>query len=783
MGELYSLLNKSRDGATLNRTLNTAASAKVLHMPSLLSELDRDLKDQDIEHESGRAEEGKNVQADSKPAKKKLNRLKLHKLKDKKQAAATAAGMKVNRDFPWHLQVQPMEIFGSHERDLSARGDAHRTTAYWKKEIKRHTNTLSIGGARLTRPEAFKSHFCRAFAEARLGHDDCAFSDYSAAIQAMPTNGAAYFNRSAIHCRLGRFESAIEDLGVAIERDPSHRAEYYGNRALLHRKLGNFAEAMNDYELSEYQRELRANRRRTFRRANTRSMNSAEQYQILAELGKAKDGTKLAACLQSNPETRSKAYIDEICDSLREQVLFKSLPEEILRGLSKMAKYVKVRSGHYVFNEGDIGNSMYVILAGEVTVRKSKVESPTNKSFRRRPAGIEEDMPSSGESILQELQDFIRKAPVNEIILANLGPGVSFGEIGDDAPPPSSEEETDESLVHKLKVMASTNKDKPNISIGDSEEAPSNYGSEDVDEADLLSDLASSDISSASASMKFKRRETTRQMRRRKASIYAEEDTELLMFETSPSANKILNMYRSWQVDHRVQSFRKSNIFAHWSDEDLEKLAKKAMMQQFASGSVLIEQRGAVDDLYFILCGVCRLSRKTNVAKPAEPSGHPARASSYTAILEDIEDDIHEPFSRYGAKPTPAKRAELREFEVGVIGCGQVAGEFAVLENHLQMPSPVTVTAMTTVDVLVITREELSDIMPCFYGESMVKIRENLRVNCMPHNIIRAKYADNRNWEREKRRLVLSSVTMNNRLRRVQQELEASEREVNQASR
>ncbi|GBG29825.1 Small glutamine-rich tetratricopeptide repeat-containing protein beta [Hondaea fermentalgiana] len=670
---------------------------------------------------------------------KKLQMKKLALRKPKGTGSKVTGDAQATRDFPWLLQTKSMEIFGSHAGDLSAREGAHRTANYWEKETKRLSSALASGSAHLTRSEAFKAHFCKAFAEAHLGRDEHALADYTAAIRAMPHNGPAYFNRSEMHARLGNYKAAIADLDAAIVRDAAHSAEYLGNRALLHRKLGHFAQAMSDYERAAVHRHMRANKRRTARLFELKSCNAAEEYKKLAAMGQSKVGrSALAALLNSDVRTRHGENIENICAALRELVLFKSIPFEILRGLAGLAQYIEISGGKYVFKQGDIGSSMFVILSGEVSVRKGVHEgggAAADRAVGQSADSVRETFHGKGasrRSVLDDLQEFVTKPPPEEITVARLRPGVSFGEIGDG--------------------IAS------NPSGGDgSLELPLPAYSESEEKEGLD----------------------------RRASIFVEKDAEFLVFKTSPSASKTLDAYRSWQIGHRIESFRRSSIFADWDQANLEKLAKMAMLQQFASGTILIAQGKPANDLFFVDCGVCRVSKEVDVSGTAQVQEHPIRATSYSALLDDANSQelpFQAGFSSNVSpksglrKSTPEKTESRRDFEVSIIGRGQVAGEFTVLENHLEIPSPVTVTALTTVDVLVIPREELSSIMHAFYGASMAKLRENLGVNTKPTKTLQSIYAENRNWEREKRKIVLSNVTMNNRLRRVQRELDASRR-------
>ena len=73
---------------------------------------------------------------------------------------------------------------------------------------------------------------------------------YVHALHIEPNNPWALFNRSISYFHLGLYKESVKDLNAAIEMEPT-RYEFYGNRAILHRKCGRFKAASVDYASME----------------------------------------------------------------------------------------------------------------------------------------------------------------------------------------------------------------------------------------------------------------------------------------------------------------------------------------------------------------------------------------------------------------------------------------------------------------------------------------------------------------------------------------------------
>ena len=61
-----------------------------------------------------------------------------------------------------------------------------------------------------------------------------------------PTDALAYSNRGSAYAKLGQFQEAINDFDQAIKLDPTPLR--YNNRGLAHGQFGQFQEALNDFD-------------------------------------------------------------------------------------------------------------------------------------------------------------------------------------------------------------------------------------------------------------------------------------------------------------------------------------------------------------------------------------------------------------------------------------------------------------------------------------------------------------------------------------------------------
>ena len=52
--------------------------------------------------------------------------------------------------------------------------------------------------------------------------------------------------------------------------------------------------------------------------------------------------------------------------------LFQDIPSELLSQISQISKAKDYESGEVIFNEGDYGDSMFIVIEGEVSIQKNR---------------------------------------------------------------------------------------------------------------------------------------------------------------------------------------------------------------------------------------------------------------------------------------------------------------------------------------------------------------------------------------------------------------------------
>ena len=66
----------------------------------------------------------------------------------------------------------------------------------------------------------------------------------------------------------------------------------------------------------------------------------------------------------------SEIPVDDLCGCLEHVALFKQLPEQYRRSIAEMMASTTFKTGETVFNEGDPGDTVYIIHSGRVSIRK-----------------------------------------------------------------------------------------------------------------------------------------------------------------------------------------------------------------------------------------------------------------------------------------------------------------------------------------------------------------------------------------------------------------------------
>mmetsp|Transcript_25430 Transcript_25430/g.41004 ORF Transcript_25430/g.41004 Transcript_25430/m.41004 type:complete len:737 (+) Transcript_25430:126-2336(+) len=597
-----------------------------------------------------------------------------------------------NREYSWILQKGPKEVFPGKLGDLSARGVSHRTDTCFIKEINLLSTALSTGTTKMTKQEAFRCFFNRAYAFARLDKNEKALRDYTSAIRIMPSSAPSYFNRSIALIKLGRYSEALRDLSTAIEIDPANRADYYHNRALLNRKIGLFSQSMGDYERAEEWLLKSLGKKKEGEQSSSKANLSYSRMPNLQCVEKDSFNL-LAQLLKTDPEYRDDKVVEQITHILSHRVPLKHTPIEILQTIARLARFKTYQKDTCVYKEGANFSSVYLSLSGELVLRKKN----DNKSLSKEETTI--------SKMLESSLHLLDGDSSNNVTIDTDGESVAVGHI-----------------------------------------YPGNF---------------------------FGMRESSEVRYHPLSAKVVHNELECLVFERNRETAILVQEFRTWQIGDVVQGLRTSAIFSHWGESDLYKAAELATVRHFAPGSTLIKQGDWVTNFFVLRRGVCSVEKRVDVSHATEtPLKHPIKSADYTTMFTEAKVMLEEKRRRRKKIKKGKKSADHRDFEVGVLTGGQVAGEFAILESHLVLPSPLTIKTTTMLEAITFSRDKLQNILALFYGESMARIRKNLRITNMPVHKVNNIYIQSSKWEREKTRIVLSNVKMNNRLRRCQSDYE-----------
>lgn len=193
------------------------------------------------------------------------------------------------------------------------------------------------------------------------------------------------------------------------------------------------------------------------------------------------------------------------------------------------------------------------------------------------------------------------------------------------------------------------------------------------------------------------------------------------------------------------------------------------ILTQFAPGKEIVRQGDLQNTLFIIRQGTCTISRTIDISSPLldkDDLGHPLQTREYPYVLHQVKASAN-----YHVKRREGKGV-WREFEVGVLTGGQVMNEFTVLENSTKIASPVTVRAATAVNTLVISAENITEIMDYFYGETMARFRKSLLLYSTYNDAtINKIYAERKGWQQQKKKIVKDNVKITNKLRRIKRDV------------
>jgi len=248
----------------------------------------------------------------------------------------------------------------------------------------------------------------------------------------------------------------------------------------------------------------------------------------------------------------------------------------------------------------------------------------------------------------------------------------------------------------------------------------------------------------------------------RRATIFVEEDAELLVFDLSNAetqAIQVLHDFQRWQIADRKQVIRQCSIFEDWTDEMLETLASECSDHKFTPGAIIVPLGEKISNLIVLKMGVCTVIKSCDVSDAAnQPLTHPVNSRNFLSLKNDAIS------TKFISCEGPQKGENWVDFEVATLTGGQVANELAVLELAKEIRSPVRIVAVTNVDMLVISSDQIARIKSLFYGKTMHRLTESFVSSNKSAYNVKEIYLKQNGWSEKKKKIVFENIRMNNRL-------------------
>jgi len=259
---------------------------------------------------------------------------------------------------------------------LSARGLYHRDRDYFSKELT-ETNQLIKSSSKLAMSHKGGSHqmylhyFQRALTLERLGQTAKAIEAYTVAIKNGRSEAQAYYNRSGLYQAQGKFDEAKKDLDKAVSLDPAN-IDYRYNRALLHRRTGNYLDAIQD-TMMRRALELQPHIAADVKAGKPVSLDP----EVLGKFKKTVDPL-IKALRITDAATRQKNILP-IIEFLKNLKYFQNFKNEyeILSIIASKVQLMTFPKGSYVFHEGDPGLHFFIVVDGEISIVKAIPGSAT----------------------------------------------------------------------------------------------------------------------------------------------------------------------------------------------------------------------------------------------------------------------------------------------------------------------------------------------------------------------------------------------------------------------
>lgn len=221
--------------------------------------------------------------------------------------------------------------------------------------------------------------------------------EFRTALTLDPALHQAHFNLSVSLLKMGNDSGALHEITLALHGDPVNE-QYLRNRALIYRRMGNFALAQSEYaklealpgaasialakvnapnppatgsfaKAASSAALLLQSRADSSSSTTTRTPTSREMEDGLFDhlFGKPTEDKVALVC---PPKERSAEMVDSIVARLQTVLVFQDFPAHVLRRVAELIEYEVVGCGKRFLLAEDHPHSFYVVLNGKLSVRR-----------------------------------------------------------------------------------------------------------------------------------------------------------------------------------------------------------------------------------------------------------------------------------------------------------------------------------------------------------------------------------------------------------------------------
>jgi CRP-like cAMP-binding protein/tetratricopeptide (TPR) repeat protein len=306
-----------------------------------------------------------------------------------------------------HSQTPPQDLLQNEMMDLPPPG---HNASYFTRKGWKLCRAGDLDGALCALdksiavdPSQMEALASRGYVRALCSHLEDALADMNCAMNVMKYRGSTHldelvvpllYNTSILHARLGREDAGLDFLNRALKLNAGCLPALL-NRALIHRRRGDFAAAQED--LGHVRRLIAAktpcptpapsvdrnpgsstsssNRHAAAMLAATTSTATTSSSSTFDRLFcRASD---LQVALTTFPEDRSKSHCELIEQLLNDATPMHVLPGDAIRFLAQHAEYRAIEKSKFAARQSEFADSVMLVVSGRLDVKLKRINSST----------------------------------------------------------------------------------------------------------------------------------------------------------------------------------------------------------------------------------------------------------------------------------------------------------------------------------------------------------------------------------------------------------------------